>query len=110
MTKYLRHYKKEVEEILKTKSKEDWEKILKNHRKTIEFLQHERLVHLLVTLFFALIFCIFVVINLLFRQEGLVLVNFLITVLLVAYIIHYFKLERGIQKLYELDKEIEDKL
>jgi hypothetical protein len=110
MTKYLRNYKREVEEILKIGGEDSWDKVLKNHRAVIRFLQHERLIHLLVTLFFGLIFCLFVTVNLIFQKEGLILVNFLVTILLIGYIIHYFRLENGIQKLYKLDQEIEDKL
>ena len=75
MTKYLRNYKREVEEILKIGGEDSWDKVLKNHRAVIRFLQHERLIHLLVTLFFGLIFCLFVMVNLIFQKEGLILVN-----------------------------------
>lgn len=110
MTKYLRNYKREIEEILKSKEDVNWKKVLEKHRVMIGFLQHERLVHLLVTLFFALIFCLLAIVNVVYQVGSLVLVNFLVTVLLIFYVFHYFKLENGVQSLYKLDIEIEDRL
>ena len=68
----------------------------------IQFFQHERLIHLIVTVTFALLlmmtFGIFLVTELL---SVLVLAG-LVLVLLVPYIKHYYLLENGVQKLYTL--------
>ncbi|MBQ0012509.1 MAG: hypothetical protein KBT07_07350 [Clostridiales bacterium] len=71
------------------------------------YFQHERLIHLIVTVLFGLcaimVFGIFVV-----TQYWYILpLLLLITVLLVPYIFHYFKLENGVQKLYTLVDEME---
>ena len=47
----------------------------------IQFFQHERLIHLIVTALLAL--------------------DILFLVLLIPYIFHYYRLENGVQKLYE---------
>jgi hypothetical protein len=85
------------------------------NRTQIGFFQHERLVHLLVTLFFGLIFWISIMIELMLLNIGytlmlinigLLAVNTILLIVLIFYVFHYFFLENSIQKLYQLDKEI----
>ena len=57
MKKYLYDYIKEIDELLKTKKIN--EDIIHNHLIKIKFFQHERLIHLLVTLFYAFLFIVF---------------------------------------------------
>lgn len=80
--------------------KQDYENLMKQHLVQIDFFMHERLVHLLVTLAFAIFgFMIFVVLVMNF-QPGLLLLFAAILVLLVPYIMHYYLLENGVQKMY----------
>lgn len=66
----------------------------------IRFFQHERLVHLIVTVVFAVLtVLVFLGCVLTSRSELFVLVALLL-VLLVPYIRHYYILENGVQKLY----------
>ena len=104
--KYLYDYIKEIDNIIKTKK--ITQEIIDNHLIKISFFQHERLIHLIVTIFYALLFIIFSslgVINYIFLIIALILLIFLI-----CYIIHYFNLENGTQYLYkqydEMKKEI----
>jgi uncharacterized membrane protein len=111
MTKYLKIYTQEIEGILKNNDKKtDWKKILDNHRIQIGFLQHERLVHLLVTLTFGLVFCIFMTTILIYQIGSIVIANILVLIMFVVYLFHYFRLENGVQKLYWLDKEIQKRI
>ncbi|OWU99191.1 hypothetical protein [Fibrobacter sp. UWR2] len=76
-------------------------------RTRIEFFQHERLAHEIVLVLFALLtvgsFLFFVA-----CPEIMVLVlAALFLVLLVPYIKHYFGLENGVQRLYDLYAELE---
>lgn len=66
----------------------------------IRNLQHERLIHLLVTLFFGLIFMMTMELAIIFENAVLGGVGLGLAVLLVPYIWHYFKLENGVQKKY----------
>lgn len=66
----------------------------------ISFFQHERLIHLIVTVTFALLAMLAIVGILLAPQPALFLLFFLLFVLLVPYIRHYYILENGVQKLY----------
>lgn len=67
----------------------------------IQFFQHERLVHLIVTVTFAVLTMLSVLGNLLVPGLGLLLLTILLLVLLIPYIRHYYILENGVQKLYE---------
>ena len=104
MKKYLYDYINEIDNLLKNKKIN--ESIIKNHLIKIEFFQHERLIHLYVTLFYAIIFLIFGflgIVHIMFFGIALILLIFLI-----FYIIHYFRLENGVQYLYkQYDKMIE---
>ncbi|MCR4605536.1 MAG: hypothetical protein K5639_06000 [Eubacterium sp.] len=67
----------------------------------IAFFQHERLVHLIVTVLFGLSTVITIPFNLMLLQPSLMLLSGLLIVLLVPYIGHYFHLENGVQTLYK---------
>lgn len=82
------------------KNEEDYEKIMEEHKLQLTFFMHERLVHLLVTLTFALLaFATFFALVFAF-QPGLVALFAALLVLLVPYIMHYYLLENGVQKMY----------
>lgn len=82
------------------KNEEDYEKIMEEHKLQLTFFMHERLVHLLVTLTFALLaFATFFALVFAF-QLGLVVLFIALLVLLVPYIMHYYLLENGVQKMY----------
>lgn len=110
MIDFLNQYLKEIDRKIKDGKSQDWEEILKNHRETVEFIQHERLIHLLVTLTVAVLFVVSMMFSLIYQFEVLFLVDFLLLVLLVPYIFHYFRLENGVQKMYWIDKLIEEKI
>lgn len=66
----------------------------------IGFFQHERLVHLIVTVIFALLTMMTLLGCLLVENMGMYLMLLLFVVLLIPYIRHYYILENGVQKLY----------
>ena len=66
----------------------------------IGFFQHERFVHLIVTITFALLTMMSVIGVLLLIQPGLLVLTILLLILLVPYVRHYYILENGVQKLY----------
>ena len=80
--------------------RQNYETLIKQHLIQIDFFMHERLVHLLVTLAFAIFgFMIFLALVTNF-QPGLLLLFAAILVLLIPYIMHYYLLENGVQKMY----------
>lgn len=66
----------------------------------IQFFQHERLIHLIVTVTFAVLTVLSVLTCLLTPHLELFVLVALFLVLLVPYIRHYYILENGVQKLY----------
>jgi len=75
-------------------------KIIENRK----YFQHERLIHLLVTLSIGII--LMLAFSLFVTQTDL-LYGILLLILVIlesAYIIHYFRLEIGVQKLWELEQ------
>jgi len=86
----------------------DWPALACHHRTQIGYMQHERLVHLLVTLFFGL--CALLVSLYFFLHPQHVLAGvllLLIIALLIPYLVHYFVLENGVQRWYTLANEID---
>ncbi|MBP5678630.1 MAG: hypothetical protein J6X28_02225 [Bacilli bacterium] len=74
----------------------------------IQFFQHERLVHLIVT-FFTGVGCILFLLGFIALEILPLLFLFLITLaLFIPYIFHYYTLENGTQKLYDLYFKIKD--
>ena len=67
----------------------------------ISFFQHERLVHLIVTVIFALLTMLAIVGTLIAPQPALFILIVFLLILLIPYIRHYYILENGVQKLYQ---------
>lgn len=108
MYKYLKEHEKAMIEALRNESY-NWQKLKEYHYAQIQFMQHERLVHLIVTIAFAmfLLFSIFLAIY--FKSLEFTILCGLFFVLLAPYIMHYYRLENGVQRWYELYNEIENK-
>ena len=95
MKKYLDDYIKELEN---KKNKIDIEVL----KAKISFFQHERLIHLIVTLFFSLFAIIFTFISLYTTNRYIYVISLILYVFVVFYILHYYYLENGVQKLYKI--------
>lgn len=68
----------------------------------IGFMQHERLIHLLVTILFALLMFMSLIAFFVSQIVGMLAAAVLMLALLIPYIAHYYFLENGVQKLYAL--------
>lgn len=69
----------------------------------IQFFQHERLVHLLVTLAVAILVAMVTLFAVgVSASLPLLIMDVLLVVLLIPYLAHYYTLENGVQKLYRL--------
>ena len=99
MRKYIKDYILELETKIKDNHKFS-EKEIANLRIKITDFQHERLIHLLVTLFYAIFALFFLG---LCNFHVIFLIPFLaMIVFLLFYIIHYFFLENAVQYIYKL--------
>ncbi len=97
MREYLGNYVKEIDEKLSSKniSKTD----IENHLTKIKFFQHERLIHLLVTLFYGVFLFLSVIISL--KVWLFLVILYLALIILIFYVRHYFFLENNVQYLYK---------
>lgn len=73
---------------------------LKEHLTQIGFFQHERLIHLIVTVTFALLEMLAILLNVISDSLFSLLLPVVILILLVPYIRHYYILENEVQKMY----------
>jgi hypothetical protein len=110
MKKRILAYHHKVDEILEHPNEDtDWEDVLREHLVQVGFFQHERLVHLLVLILFALFFVLSIGIALIADYLPMLAVTLLVLVLLVPYISHYYLLENEVQYMYrQYDKILEN--
>lgn len=102
MAKRIKDYKKMIDELLKNElPAEEWERIRAEHLIQVGFFQHERLIHLLVTLAFAIISMMTFFFCIMSFQPMLGLLLVALLCLLVPYIRHYYLLENEVQAMYE---------
>lgn len=103
MTEYLKNYIKSVNERLANYgSHEELEEIFREHKDKIAFMQHERIVHFLVTMMFAIILSIFMAVVLFLENLMMLILVTIIIVLLGFYIKHYYFLENTVQEMYRI--------
>ena len=91
-------------------STDERKQLFKYHVKRVRDFQHERLIHLLVTLFFAFLmlgsFVAWAIIPFTALFWPLTALVVILLVLELAYVRHYYQLENGVQSLYELTEEL----
>ncbi|MDR1555290.1 MAG: hypothetical protein LBS39_04620 [Campylobacteraceae bacterium] len=90
----------EAENLLKENSaaKDD----IDNLNRWLGYFQHERLIHLIVTVFVGLSDMISIIVLFLASNYVAFALTVLLSILFIFYIIHYYVLENGVQKLYDL--------
>ena len=110
MTEYLKAYMSRTKQRLSDcSSGAQLEEILAEHMDKIQFMQHERIVHFLVTMLFAFILIVFFAV-LIFKVNLAVLsLVTIVLVLLMFYIKHYYFLENTVQKMYKVYDSILEK-
>lgn len=107
MKKRMIGYRERIDRLLeKTSENIDWKMVLEEHLVQITFFQHERLIHLIVTVTFALLTVISFGIMLLSNFFPVLGLTILLLVLLMPYIGHYYTLENEVQKMYKQYDEI----
>ncbi|MBR6940185.1 MAG: hypothetical protein IKH65_05235 [Clostridia bacterium] len=101
------NYKKRIDTYLSGEVEiDDWQKVMDEHMVQIAFFQHERLIHLMVTLTFAIMTIATGLVLIVTAYMPLTILLFLFLVLLIPYIKHYFLLENETQKMYVQYDEI----
>ncbi len=102
---YLECYRKYAEGETKVADKDE---ILAQMLVQIQFFQHERLIHLIVTVLFAILAVMSILANLMIQEWAVLALCVMFFVLLIPYVRHYYILENGVQKLYEYYDRIRD--
>lgn len=99
MEKRILKYRRYIDELLQ-RDDADWIIILEQHLVQISFFQHERLIHLIVTVTFAILEMIGIAATVIAFTPMLAVLDILLLVLLVPYVRHYYILENETQKMY----------
>ncbi len=100
MKKRILDYRKRIDALLAQGADCDWNKLLEEHLTQIAFFQHERLIHLIVTVTFAVLTMLSACFLLLTQEIALCFLTLLFLVLLIPYITHYYTLENEVQRMY----------
>ena len=106
MEQRILQYRKSIDEWLEQtdQSAQVSQEILRDkmeaHLNQIGFFQHERLIHLIVTVTFALLEMLAIFLNVISDRLFSLLLPVVILILLVPYIRHYYILENEVQKMY----------
>jgi len=96
MKKYIINYIEEIDK--KIEDKQITKEEIENHLIKISFFQHERLIHLIVTVFYGVFMFLSII---LFLKEWLfVIITYLILIILLFYVKYYFFIENRTQYLY----------
>lgn len=106
-----KNYDKKIREMLSAKNeKTDWKRVLKEHRKMIAVIQHERLIHLMVTIFVGIVMSMAFFTTIILGQSYLLLLDIPLLMLFVGYLFHYRFLENTTQRWYLLTESIKESL
>lgn len=113
MNKKIKKCKNEVKILLFEDSPDtDWEREAEKLLIKIKFFQHERLVHLIVTMTMSLLTILIVLGLNIVREEVLIPFSLLFGAFLIltaAYLVHYYRLENAVQELYGYYDELKEK-
>jgi len=100
-------YRKRIDALLAQDAPAtDWQRALEEHLTQVSFFQHERLIHLIVTVTFAILTVLSALASVWALEVGsasgiaLLALTALLLVLLIPYIRHYYILENEVQKMY----------
>ena len=77
-----------------------YEELCIEHEKQLTYFMHERLVHLLVTLTFAILAFVTFFMAVMNFSMGMIVLFFAFLILLIPYIMHYYLLENSVQYMY----------
>lgn len=108
MTKQIKAYLALLEQFFSVEHEND--ELLKMRGELLQriaFYQHERLVHLIVTMSFGVFFLISLALTLTMGGWGAAALTILFLGLLIPYIKHYYFLENSVQKMYTYFYKVE---
>lgn len=95
-----------MESCLNKQNKSDIKHLYRFHESRMRDFQHERLIHLLVTILVGLCTVILSGVTILSHEVILLPVIGILFLLTLAYLLHYRKLENGVQSLYTITQKV----
>ena len=102
MKKRIIDYMKQIDLLLANPPADvDWDEEIKKHLVQIGFFMHERLVHLIVTMVFAILTVLSILYAINNATFGMLLLIVAFMILLIPYIMDYYLLENGGQLMYK---------
>ena len=109
MKERILNYRNRIDNLISVNSEEtDWDRVIEEHLIQIGFFQHERLIHWLVAMLFALLTFMAVGVYLITGAVYVLALIGILLVLLIPYIMHYYLLENETQKMYtQYDRMLE---
>lgn len=114
MKKYVLEYMNKVQRFIDQDIKEaDKNKILSvlaEFEIKISYFQHERLIHLIVTVLFAILEVISIALILIAPSPAALILSALFLILVAPYVMHYYFLENSVQKMYKMRDQIRESL
>lgn len=106
MKKYILEYMDIINAFIKDEmpsaSLKRKEEVLSEFTTKIKFFQHERLIHLIVTVLFALLEMGAVYVGIICPSLVATLLSVMFLILLVPYVMHYYFLENSVQQMYKM--------
>jgi len=102
MADRIRQYLTYIDKLLESEDENiNWEEEMRKHLVQIGFFAHERLIHLIVTVTFAILTVIVFLYTFSNFSISMLLLIIMLLVLMIPYIKHYFLLENSVQYMYE---------
>ncbi|PKM51607.1 MAG: hypothetical protein CVV02_06645 [Firmicutes bacterium HGW-Firmicutes-7] len=108
MTKYMREHESYILDGMKLGDK--LHELLEYHNHQIKWLQHERMVHLIVMICTSLLFMLSFVGMLIITNLLTLLLVVLLGILTSAYICHYYVLENTVQRWYKISNTLNNQI
>lgn len=110
MADRIRKYLAYIDQLLEEdKEGINWEEEMKKHLVQIAFFAHERLIHLIVTVTFAILTVMAFLYTISNFSLAMLLLIFALMCLMIPYIKHYYLLENSVQKMYEQYDKMQQK-
>lgn len=110
ITDYMREVNLYLDNELDKMTASEIERYLAEFTQKISFFMHERLIHLIVTVLFALLEIMSILVLSIKPDIIVILLSVLFMVLLIPYVMHYYFLENSVQKMYKMRDKLIKKL
>ena len=111
MAERIKKYLAYIDELLKNDDKDiDWEKEMKKHLVQIGFFAHERRIHLIVTVTFAILTVMAFLYTISNFSIAMLALIFALMCLMIPYIKNFYLLENSVQQMYEQYDRMQEKI